>query len=153
MGAAPRVRAEAREPLRGAALQAEGEATPEATGRAWGRLLARCADLPATGPAFGLRHPDGRYEACWALFPGQPLPPGLREAHAPGGWYAAALHEGPYDRLEETLRLILEGWLPHAGFHRREGPIVERLLADPRTAAEADLRTEILVPVQPDPVK
>ena len=147
------VRVEQREPVRGAALAAEDGAAPGAVGRAWGRLLLRCEGVPAAGPAFGLRHPDGRYEACWALFPGHPLPAGLREAWAPGGWYAAALHEGPYDRIEETLRLILNEWLPQGGFRRREGPVVERLLTDPRKAGEAELRTELLVPVQPEPVK
>jgi len=147
------IRVEQREHQRGAALAVEGDATPEAVGRAWGRLLLRCKDVPAAGPAFGLRHPDGRYEACWALFPGHPLPEGLHETEAPGGWYAAAVHAGPYDGIEETLRLILDEWLPHGGFRRREGPIAERLLTDPREAAEAELRTEILVPLRPDPIE
>ncbi|MBI4250943.1 MAG: GyrI-like domain-containing protein [Candidatus Tectomicrobia bacterium] len=147
------VRVEERGPIRGAALAVDGEATPEAVGRTWGRLLLRCEGVPAAGPAFGLRHPDGRYEACWALFPGYPLPTGLREAEAPGGWYAASLHEGPYDRIGEALRLLLEEGLPHGGLRRREGPAVERLLTDPRTVGEADLRTEVLVPVQADPVE
>lgn len=143
------VRVEQRGPLRGAALPAEGGAAPEAIGRAWGRLLLRCEGVPAAGPPFGLRQEDGRYEACWALYPGQPLPEGLREAEAPGGWYAVALHEGAYGRLEESLRHVLAEWLPRAGFLRREGPSIERLLTDPRSAAEADLRTEVLVPVEP----
>ena len=147
------VQVEQRGPLRGAALPVEGQATPETIGRAWGQLLLRCGGVPAAAPPFGLRHGDGRYEACWSLFPGHPLPAGLREAEAPGGWYAATLHEGPYDRIEETLRLILDEWMPSGGFRRREGPVVERLLTDPRKAGEADLRTEILVPVQADPIE
>ncbi len=147
------VRVEQREPVRGAALRLEGEVTPEGIGRTWGRLLLKCDGLAAAGPAFGLRHGEGAYEACWALPPGAPLPGGLLETEAPGGWYAATIHAGTYDRIEETLRRLLEEWLPGGGFRRREGPIVERYLVDPREGTEADLRTEISIPVQPDPVK
>ncbi|MEE9274959.1 MAG: GyrI-like domain-containing protein [bacterium] len=148
------------EPARGAALRLEGEATPEGAGLIWGRLLLRCAGVPAAGPPFGLLHEEGNeagacgaYEACWALPPGYPVPEGLAESESPGGWYAVALHEGGFDRLGETLRRIREEWLPHGGFRRREGPILERYLNDPRETAEEDLRTEVCLPVAPDPIE
>ncbi len=140
------------EPVRGAALRMEGEPTPEKAGLLWGRLLQRCRDAPSAGPAFGLRREDA-YEACWAVPPGVPLPDGLAETEAPGGWYAVAVQAGAYDQLGGTVKRILEEWLPHGGFRRREGPIVERYLNDPRETPEADLRTEVCIPVQPDPIE
>lgn len=140
------------EPVRGAALRAEGAPTPESAGLIWGRLLQRCADAPYIGPAFGLYH-ENAYEACWALPPGLPLPEGLAETEAPGGWHAVAVHAGAYDQLAETAGKILKEWLPHGGFRRAGGPIIERYLNDPRETPEADLRTEVCVPVQPDPIE
>ena len=153
-------------PARGAALRLEGEVTPEGAGLIWGRLLLRCTGVPSAGPPFGLLHEVGNeagayeasgaseiYEACWALLPGYPAPEGLAESESPGGWYAVAVHEGGYDRLGETLRRIREEWLPHGGFRRREGPILERYLNDPRETAEEDLRTEVCLPVAPDPIE
>lgn len=139
--------------VRGAALRFEGEITPEAIGMTWGRLLLRCQGISPVAPPFGLHRKDGVYEACWPLPPGQALPEGLAEAEAPGGWYAVAVHPGAYDRMGETLGRILENWLPHSGFRRREGPVVERYLNDPRETAEEDLRTEVCVPVSPDPIE
>ncbi len=141
-----------REPVRGAALRLEGTPTPEKTGLFWGRLLQLCADVPSNGPAFDICY-ENAYEACWALPPGLPLPDGLIETEAPGGWYAVAVHAGAYDRLPETVERILAEWLPHGGFRRGEGPIIERYLNDPRETPEADLRTEVCIPVRPDPIE
>ena len=82
-----------------------------------------------------------------------PLPEGLTETEAPGGWYAIAVHAGRLDRLDNTARKIIEEWLPHGGFRQTEGPILERYLTDPRETAEADLRTEVCIPIQPDPIE
>ncbi len=139
-------------PVRGAALRLDDKITPEKSGLLWGRLLQRCAGTPSIGPAFGLRH-ENAYEACWALPPGLPLPEGAIETEAPGGWHAAAVHPGAYDKLDETIEKILEEWLPHSGFRRAGGPIIERYLTDPRETPEADLRTEVCIPVQPDPIE
>ncbi|MDA1001216.1 MAG: GyrI-like domain-containing protein [bacterium] len=141
------------EALRSAALRLDEAPSPEKTGLIWGRLYTRCAGTPAAGPAFGLLYEGEGYEACWPLLPGQPIADGLRERTTETGWYAAAIHEGGYDRLRETFVEILEKWLPHSGFRRREGPLLERYLIDPRDAAEADLRTEACVPVAPDPIE
>ena len=139
-------------PVRGAAARSEGGITPEKSGLLWGRLLQRCADTPSIGPAFGLRH-ENAYETCWALPPGLPLPEGFTETEAPGGWHAVAVHPGAYDRIDETIKKILEEWLPYSGFRRAGGPIIERYLTDPRETPETGLRTEVCVPVHPDPIE
>lgn len=138
--------------IRGAALRLDGAPVPEKTGLLWGRLLQLCANVPSIGPAFGLWY-ENAYEACWALPHGLPLPDGLLETEAPGGWHAVAVHAGAYDRLPETVEKILAEWLPYSGFRRSEGPIIELCLNDPREVPEADLLTEVCIPVRPDPIE
>ena len=147
------VKVEKREPARGAGLALEEAITPESTGRLWGRLYLRCEGLPDAGPPFGLRCGTESYEACWALHPGNPLPEGLTATEMPGGWYAVAIHEGAYDEIGRTLERLVEDWLPHSGFRRGDGPVAERYLNDPREVPEAELRTEVCLPVVPDPIE
>lgn len=146
------VKVSQRESTRGAALRLEGEITEERVGLLWGRLFHHCEGIPATGPAFGLRRKN-LYEACWAIQRGAPLPEGLNETEAPGGWYAVAVHEGAYDILYRTVDKILQEWLPYGGFRRGDGPILERYLNDPRETPEENLRTEVCLPIQPDPIE
>ncbi len=152
MDAKFRVKVEKREAARGAGMRIEGEITPEGAGLLWGRLLLRCERVASAGPPFGLRF-EGGYAACWAIPPGYPLPEGLIECEAPAGWYAAAIHEGAYDRIDDTLRRMEEEWLPHSGFRRGESPLLERYLTDPREVPEAGLLSEICLPVEPDPIE
>lgn len=140
------------ESVPGAALQVEGEMTPENIGMTWGRLLQHFDGTSKTEPAFGLRYEDA-YQACWAVPSGSPIPEDLIETEAPGGWYATAVHQSAYDQISETQEKIITEWLPHSGFRRAKGPILERYLTDPRETIEADLRTEICIPVQPDPIE
>ncbi len=135
------------------ALRTDAPATPEIIGLTQARLLRICANLPGVGPACGFDHGEEGYEACrWALTD-LPMPEELYETDFPGGWHAVGTHTGGYDTLGLTLGEMLEKWLPHSGFRRREGPVVYRYLTDPRETAEDDIRTEICVPVQPDPIE
>lgn len=138
---------------RGWGLRGEAPATPERIGLLQARLLKICGRLPRIGPAFGLDHGAGGYQACWRAPVELPRPQGLAEARAPGGWYAVAIHEGGYDAMGGVPERILARWLPHSGFRRNEGPLLYRYLTDPRETTEADLRTEICVPVRPDPIE
>lgn len=141
------------EGFRGWGLRNGERATPGRIGLLQARLLKICGSLPRTGPAFGLDHGEKGYEACWRAPMELPAPAELHEAAAPGGWYAAAAHHGGYDAMGDALEDVLARWLPHSGFRRAEGPVVYLYLTDPREAAEADLRTEIRVPVVPDPIE
>lgn len=134
-------------------LRTEAPATPEIIGLTQARLLKICGNLPGIGPACGLDHGDKGYEACRRALTDLPRPEELHETDFPGGWHAAGEHTGGYDTLSVTLEEMLEKWLPHSGFKRREGPVVYRYITDPRDTAEADIRTEICVPVQPDPIE
>jgi predicted transcriptional regulator YdeE len=145
------------EAVRGAGLRESAEVSTEvsteAAGRIWGRLIASHGNWPAAGAPFGLRQEDGGYAAGRPIHPGASIPEGLGEIEMPGGWYAGAVHEGAYDRFGGTLRRIEEEWLPHSGFRRVAGPAVERYLNDPREVPEAGLRTEVCLPVAPDPIE
>ncbi len=138
---------------RGWGLRTDDPATPANIGLLQARLLKICGHLPRIGPAFGLDHGERGYAACWRAPVELPLPRALHEARAPGGWYAVATHEGGYDAMGDTVEGVLTGWLPHSGFRRKEGPLIYRYVTDPRETAEADLRTEICVPVRPDPIE
>lgn len=135
------------------ALRTDAPATPENIGLTQARLLRICANLPGTGPACGLDYGEGGYEACWRALTDLPRPEELHETDLPGGWHAVGAHTGGYDTLRLRLGEMLDQWLPHSGFRRREGPVMYRYLTDPRETAEADIRTEICVPVQPDPIE
>ena len=135
------------------ALRTDAPATPENIGLTQARLLRICANLPDIGPAYGLDYGEGGYEACRRALTDLPMPDALYETDFPGGWHAVGAHTGGYDTLGLTMGEMLEKWLPHSGFRRREGPVMYRYLTDPRDTAEVDIRTEICVPVQPDPIE
>ena len=135
------------------ALRTDAPAGPENIGLTQARLLRICANLPRIGPACGIDHGEGGYESGWIALTDLPRPKKLHETNFPGGWHAVGTHTGGYDSLCVTLGEMLEQWLPHSGFKRREGPVVYRYVTDPRETAEADTRTEICLPVQPDPIE
>lgn len=63
----------------------------------------------------------------------------------PAGRYAVALHEGPYDAIDDTYAALLGRWLPHRGLELADEPVVEVYLTSPLDTAPADLRTEVCV--------
>ena len=139
--------------LKGWALRTDERTTPENMGLMQARLLKICENLPRIGPAYGLDHGEKGYEACWKAFVELPAPGELHETNLPGGWHAVGTHIGGYDTICDTVEKMLTQWLPHSGFKRREGPLMHRYITDPRETREADIRTEICVPVQPDPIE
>lgn len=141
------------EGFKGWTLRTDTLASPEVIGLTQARLLKICGDIPRLGPAYGLDHGEEGYEACRQAITELPAPSGLHETNFPSGWHAVGTHVGGYDTLGLTLEEMLEQWLPHSGFKRREGPLAYRYVTDPRETAEADIRTEICIPVQPDPIE
>ena len=139
--------------LKSWALRTDERTTPENMGLMQARLLKICENLPRIGPAYGLDHGEEGYEACWRALSELPTPKELNETNLPGGWHAVGTHIGGYDTLTATLEEMFDQWLPHSGFKRREGPLMYRYITDPRETREADLRTEICLPVQPDPIE
>ena len=65
-----------------------------------------------------------------------------------GGHYLQYLHEGSFDRLDESHDAIFRELLTHPEWQPCDAPILHEYLNDPDETAEADLRTRIYVPVQ-----
>jgi AraC family transcriptional regulator len=66
-----------------------------------------------------------------------------------GGKYAVFLHEGPYEKFNETYDLIFSEWLPRSGYKLRETPCYELYLnKNPKRTKPENLRTEIHIPIE-----
>lgn len=64
------------------------------------------------------------------------------------GRYAAFLHKGSYNRMNETYNAILSGWFPESGEKLRDVPCFEVYLnRDPSRTRPENLRTEICMPI------
>lgn len=103
-----------------------------------------CHDIRAQGRP-GPRH----FDAGVTLAEGVRDTGTLRRTAVKGGTYAVALHRGSYAGIGDTYRWLLDSWLPDSGYALRPGPGVEVYLNDPRTTDEADLLTEIRLPLRP----
>lgn len=90
-----------------------------------------------------------RYDACLAIAdPGSPPPP-LKLRPLPAGRYAALRHTGSYDGLEAANQQLL-GWLLASGQEPADAPLIHHFLDDPDETATEDLRTDILIRLQPE---
>lgn len=89
-----------------------------------------------------------RYDACITL--DQPIEPQgeIGVQTIAGGRYALFVHEGPYERFEETYNLIFGHWLGQSGERLRNAPTFERYQnRDPRRTKPENMRTEIYIPL------
>lgn len=68
-----------------------------------------------------------------------------------GGDYLRYLHEGSFDRLDESHDAVLRELLGHTTLQLRDAPILHEYLTDPDEVPEADLRAHIYVPIQATP--
>lgn len=106
----------------------------------------------------GLSHDDPnvtdegrcRYDACLSVDPGRPprVEGEVGQKTIAGGRYAVFLHQGPYERLQQTFDAIFKGWLPRSGEQLREAPCFELYLNTPVDTPPDALRTEIWLPLQ-----
>ncbi|KRD55239.1 AraC family transcriptional regulator [Acidovorax sp. Root275] len=113
--------------------------------RATHRLGASCGDPQDTGGGF-------RYYAAVVL--PEPLPAaddGLERLDIPAGLYARHTLTGPYTRINAALAAIHTRWLPASGYEPDDRATLEHYLNSPRNAAQADLRTDLLIPIRPTP--
>lgn len=106
----------------------------------------------------GLSHDDPnvtgearcRYDACLSVDADRPPcvegEVGLKTIA--GGRYAVFLHEGPYERFQQTFDAIFKGWLPRSGQQLRDAPCFELYLNTPMDAAPDALRTEVWLPIE-----
>ena len=66
----------------------------------------------------------------------------------PAGRYALHCLAGPYARINAAVAALYARWLPDSGYEPDDGPTLERYLNSPRNATQAELRTELLIPIR-----
>lgn len=76
-----------------------------------------------------------------------PLPEGMEQIHVAGGRYAVLRLVGPYSGLPAAWRWLYGSWLGGSGETLRDSPALEIYRNDPDKVPEAELVTEILVPL------
>lgn len=121
----------------GAIAQATGLfADPRAT------MIALYHDAPEGKPEAELQS-----DAGIVVSEGQARPDGLDEILLPAGRFAKATHMGSYAGLPAAWARLMGDWLPKSGLRVGDGLPFELYRSDPRFAKEADLVTELYVPV------
>jgi AraC family transcriptional regulator len=90
-----------------------------------------------------------RYDVCFSVdSPVGDLPDGFRLDQVGGGRYAVHTLHGPYGGMHAAFRHMLGRWLPASGEEIDARPCIEIYLNDISEVAEADLRTELCIPIR-----
>src|SRR5690606_20748097 len=107
------------------------------------RMIALYHDDPDTVPVEQLRSDAG------LVVPADvPLPEGVEEQFLPEGRYAHTLHVGSYERLGDTWARGIGQRLTSSGDRTRAaGAAYEPDVNEPSQVPEAELRTELYVPL------
>jgi AraC family transcriptional regulator len=100
-------------------------------------------DNPEVTPADRLR-----YDACLTVNDQFQGAGELQVQEIAGGEYAVVTHRGSYAGLPDAYRWIFREWIPASGRALRHVPCFEVYVNDPTTTAEADLVTEIYIPLE-----
>lgn len=121
-------------------------------------VIAQCAMagiLPQNPQATGLYladpdctdEPDLRSFAGIVMSQNVEAPDGLAVYDYPGGNFAVLTHQGPYALLNQGYEWLYYRWLPSADASVRDQPCSEVYLNSPLETAQADLLTEICLPI------
>ncbi len=129
-------------------------------GAAWEKLCAWAGPRGLLGPQtqfIGVCHDDPettppdkvRYDACITA-PDAAAPEGeVGVQELAGGDFARTVHQGPYENLSATYNALCGQWIPAQGREMRHAPSLEVYLNTPDRTPPQDLRTEVLVPLEP----
>ena len=77
-----------------------------------------------------------------------PIAPPLEEFIIAGGPCAVLRHTGPYAQLKSAYDWLFGVWLPSSGRVPADQPVYEVYINNPQTAAQADLVTDIHLPLR-----
>ncbi|MBX9467469.1 MAG: AraC family transcriptional regulator [Rhizobium sp.] len=100
-------------------------------------------DDPDLGPEHALRS-----RACLPIPVSVAIDTPLVETVLRGGCYAKLSYKGPYADMRSAYRWLLGVWLPASGYESDDAPIFEAYLNDPRHVPQAELRTDIHLPLK-----
>jgi AraC family transcriptional regulator len=90
-----------------------------------------------------------RYDVCFSVrSPVGDLPEGLRLETLPAGRFAVHTLHGPYSGIYGAFRRLFGRWLPESGEEIDDRACMEIYLNDPTEVPEAELRTEICIPIK-----
>ncbi len=93
--------------------------------------------------------PEANYgfDCCLAISSDISMDDGVALADLGGGEYLRYLHEGSFDRLDESHDVLIRELLAH-GWQLRDAPVLHEYLNDPEETPEPDLRTHVYVPIE-----
>jgi AraC family transcriptional regulator len=90
-----------------------------------------------------------RYDVCFTVPTAvENLPEGIRLDTVPGGRYAVHTLHGSYGGMHAAFQRMLGRWLPASGEEIDDRPCIEIYLNDPGEVPEAELRTELCIPLR-----
>ncbi len=90
---------------------------------------------------------DLRSHAGLIINDNSPLPDSLEEVIIDSGECAVLHYKGPYTAIKVAYDYLYGDWLPGSGREPADRPPFELYLNDPATTDEADLRTEVVLPL------
>jgi AraC family transcriptional regulator len=105
----------------------------------WGMPQQDRRDTPAANYGF---------DCCLANSAALSAGEGVTLTELGGGQHLRYLHEGSFDRLDESHDAIFRELLAHPEWQLRDAPILHEYLTDPDETPVPDLRTHIYVPVE-----
>ena len=128
-------------------------------GATFEKAMAQCAIsgiMPEVPQSMGLylADPDCTEEPELRSFAGVVMqkevtvPEGLVTYNYPGGRFAVLTHHGPYALLSQGYDWLYSKWLPSSGATVRDVPCSEVYLNSPLDTAQAELLTEICLPIE-----
>jgi AraC family transcriptional regulator len=129
-------------------------------GAAWERLCGWAGPKGLLGPQtlfIGVCHDDPeitppdkvRYDACITVPDSVAAAGEVGVQDLPGGDFAQTLHKGPYENLSATYHALCGQWIPTRGREMRHIPSQEVYLNTPDRTPPQDLRTLVLVALEP----
>ncbi|HEX7866920.1 MAG TPA: GyrI-like domain-containing protein [Variovorax sp.] len=66
----------------------------------------------------------------------------------PGGCYAVHRLAGPYSQINAAVRALYVRWLPASGYEPDDRPTLEHYLNSSQKVSQAELRTDLLIPIR-----
>jgi AraC family transcriptional regulator len=120
------------------------------------RLIHAAGQAAHIGPGIGIYYdspgtvPEAqqRAHAGCVLAEGATLPKGMERVHIPGGKVAVLRYTGPYSGIPAAWTYAYGTWLPTSGQVPADRPPYERYVNDMATTPEAELVTEIVIPLR-----